>query len=251
MTCFGLGQTYRYLRDYDKAETMLLRAIALSPRTSIGYLDAEMLYISRDGNTERAEKILRDAFRMVGPTNLPGRYYAAATRILYTKSTEITSRVDGILLNLHEDDEIDYYFNKAVILEHMGEDQRSRAYYDSLRVHLEQIANKEKTIDPFIESFIGYAYAKLGRAEEAIAHGKAGADGLPVSKDAVLGPFLAAMLAAIHAQVGEHDKAIESLEHLLTIPNDLSVNLLRLDPIWDPLRDHPRFRELVKESPTN
>ena len=247
MTCFGLGQTYRYLREYNKAETMLTRAITLSPRTSIGYLDAELLYMSLDGDTKRAEKVLQDAFEMVGPTNLPGRYYSAVTRLLYSKSEEVTGRIDGILLNVHEDDTTDYYFNRAVILEQMGQEQRSRAYYDSLRIHLEHLADREKSTDPFLESFLGFACAKLGRVEDAIQRGETGAEGLTVSKDAVLGPFLTAMLAAIYTEVGEYEMATERLEYLLTVPGDLSVNLLRIDPVWDPLRDHPRFQRLLDE----
>ena len=55
------------------------------------------------------------------------------------------------------------------------------------------------------------------------------------------------MLAAIYTEVGEYEKATERLEYLLTIPGDLSVNLLRIDPVWDPLRDHPRFQRLLDE----
>jgi serine/threonine-protein kinase len=247
MTCFGLGQTCRYLRRYDEAEIMLKKAIAQSPRTSIGYLDTELLYISRDGDTERAEMVLQDALEMVGPENLPGRYYAAATRILYSKREEVTGRIDNIRLGVHEDDSTDYYFNKAVLLELTGREYRALAYYDTLRAHLESIADLEGTIGPFLDSFLGFAYAKLGRAGDGVRHGEAGAEGLPVSKDAVLGPFLSAMLAMIYAEVGEYEKATDRLEYLLTIPGDLSVNLLRLDPAWDPLRDYPRFQRLLDE----
>ena len=247
MTCFGLGQSYRYLREYDKAEAKLIRAISLSPRTSIGYLDAELLYISMDGDTKRADKILQDAFQMVGPMNLPGRYYSAVARILYSRNEEVTRRIDDILLNVHEDDIIDYYFNKAVILEQMGQQIRSRMYYDSLRIHLEHLADREQSTDPFLESFLGFAFAKLGRVADAIQCGETGAEGLTVSEDAVLGPFIMAMLAAIYTEVGEYEKAIEKLEYLLTIPGDMSVNLIKVDPIWDPLRDHPRFNSLLEK----
>jgi serine/threonine-protein kinase len=46
--------------------------------------------------------------------------------------------------------------------------------------------------------------------------------------------------------VGEFDAAIDQLELLLSIPSTLSVPLLRLDPAWDPLRDHPRFKKLLE-----
>jgi len=46
--------------------------------------------------------------------------------------------------------------------------------------------------------------------------------------------------------VGEYDLAIEQLEYLLLIPGDLSIPLLRLDPSWYPLRNHPRFKKLIE-----
>jgi serine/threonine-protein kinase len=47
--------------------------------------------------------------------------------------------------------------------------------------------------------------------------------------------------------VGEHDAAIDELENLLSIPSWISIWDLRLDPRWDPLREHPRFEKLVGE----
>jgi serine/threonine-protein kinase len=57
--------------------------------------------------------------------------------------------------------------------------------------------------------------------------------------------YRALNLAQIYTMLGEKGAAIDELEHLLSIPSPLSVPLLRLDPIWDPLRDHPRFHLLV------
>jgi serine/threonine-protein kinase len=45
--------------------------------------------------------------------------------------------------------------------------------------------------------------------------------------------------------VGEYDAAIDQLDVLLSIPSLISVPLLRVDPTWDPLRDHPRFLALL------
>jgi hypothetical protein len=44
---------------------------------------------------------------------------------------------------------------------------------------------------------------------------------------------------------------LDLIEILLSIPSDLSVALLRLDPVWDPLRDHPRFQAPLEEYDTN
>jgi len=48
--------------------------------------------------------------------------------------------------------------------------------------------------------------------------------------------------------VGEQELAIEQLEYLLSIPNFIvSKPLLRIDPRWDQLRDHPRFQKLLRD----
>ena len=63
--------------------------------------------------------------------------------------------------------------------------------------------------------------------------------------DAFDGPLLAEARAKILAQVGDVDGALDEIERLLAGPSWLSVHTLRLDPLWDPIRGHPRFRALV------
>ncbi len=53
-------------------------------------------------------------------------------------------------------------------------------------------------------------------------------------------------VARIYVMVGEFDAAIDQLEFLLSSPGEMSIPLLRLDPAWDPLRNHPRFKKLVE-----
>ena len=67
-----------------------------------------------------------------------------------------------------------------------------------------------------------------------------------MSKEAIRGFYRAKDLAQIYAMVGEHDMAIDQIKFLLSIPGELSIPLLRLDPTWDPLRNHPRFKKLLE-----
>jgi serine/threonine-protein kinase len=72
---------------------------------------------------------------------------------------------------------------------------------------------------------------------------------LPAAEDPVYGPIAEENLAGVEAQVGEVERAIGRIERLLVTPYGaypVTQALLRLDPIWDPLRQNPRFKALVE-----
>ena len=100
--------------------------------------------------------------------------------------------------------------------------------------------------DARLHSALGIAYAGLGDKQEAIREGKLAVDLLPVGKDAMRGICRVVDLARIYVMVGEFDLAINQIESLLSIPSELSIDLLGLDPAWNPLHNHPRFKKLIE-----
>jgi hypothetical protein len=79
----------------------------------------------------------------------------------------------------------------------------------------------------------------------------------PTGKDAMDGPGAFESLACVSAQMGEPDRAITTLQKLLSIPYEGSMNLTmpltpalpRLDPMFDPLPNDPRFQKLASTTP--
>jgi hypothetical protein len=93
----------------------------------------------------------------------------------------------------------------------------------------------------------------LGDKSAAFALVERAMAAVPIEKDAIDGPIPIDSLARVASQMGERDRAIAALQRLLSMPSPslppLTPALLRLDPMFDPLRNDPRFQELVASSP--
>jgi TolB-like protein/Flp pilus assembly protein TadD len=135
--------------------------------------------------------------------------------------------------------------------DHVGARESWRQARSEMEPFLKEQPDNYSLIDDLalINMSLGDRAAALAFSARAIAAN-------PVEKDAVTGPIPIEILARVAARMGEPDRAIAALQKLLSTPYSgsfsfgvpLTPALLRLDPMFDPLRNDPRFQKLA-ESP--
>ena len=94
---------------------------------------------------------------------------------------------------------------------------------------------------------LSWVYLALGRNSDALRLARQAADLISVQRDAISGPFFQAGLAQIEARAGAPEEAVKRLRYLLSIPagQRVSIARLKIDPVWDPIRDRPDFQQLL------
>jgi tetratricopeptide (TPR) repeat protein len=129
-------------------------------------------------------------------------------------------------------------------MEVLGDSAAARIAFEAALQVLDS-ALAELPDDWRVHAAIGYSEAGLGR-REAARRQCAWLRGSEVYlTDALYRPYLAEACAKILARVGYVDKALDEVEQLLAGPSWLSAHTLRMDPRWDPIREHPRFQSLL------
>jgi serine/threonine-protein kinase len=238
--------TFMLLRNYTEAERYYERGILLSPDLALPYYWKAGLYLIWEGNTKKAWEV----FKLASQDTLEDEWVVLRSITLHMFDGAYPEALDRLSSYESETFDTQFFFipkalQYAQIYGLMGNQQLQEKYYESARNILETKI-QEQPDDERFHSSLGIAYAGLDRKEDAIREGELGVQLLPISKDAWRGQYRLEDLARIYVMVGKHDLAIEKLEYLLSIPGEMSVPLLKLDPAWDPLHNHPRFKKIIE-----
>ncbi len=240
---FNLAMTYAVMRAYPDAVRYTQRTLALSPRWSGVYADLAMQLVAWRGDMAAARKAMQDGMALPDAGKMVDRLRFQAPMLVGSSPAD-SAVLRSLTVDMFRGDTAQFLVWKADWARRHGEPTRGLTYADSARTILERrVAADPGEAGP--RMLLALAYAQLGRKADAMREGAKAAEILPVSRDAVDGADLQEDFAYVEMLVGEHNAAITRLAYLLTIPSDVSVPMLRADPMWDPLRGNPRFQQLV------
>jgi serine/threonine protein kinase/Flp pilus assembly protein TadD len=244
---YELGITYHYCHRYQDAIAQFDQVIDLQPNLTWAYILKSWALFNEIGKTREARAVL-DAGRACN-----GRWPELTWLEAYY---DLCDGDHNHALNLmtapgdvffpEDPDTSDYYSLKGHTYRLMGRPQVAKVYFDSARVRLERALLAAPNSAPRLSS-LANVYAGLGRVDEALSMARRATELDPVSADALDGPKYVRALAMVYAQVGQKDQAVELVDYLLSIPSNMSVNVLKLMPEFQPLRGNPSFQALLNK----
>ena len=127
----------------------------------------------------------------------------------------------------------------------MSDEKQARKHFQLARKIIEAKLI-ELPDDARLFSSLGVAYAGLGMKEEALAAGYKSLSLMNISIDALRGFTREMDMSVILVMTGKYDEVIKRLEFLLGQNGFISVELLKNDPIWEPLKNRDAFKALIK-----
>jgi TolB-like protein/Flp pilus assembly protein TadD len=241
----NLADNYRANKSFETADKLYDRAIEAAPQSFGARAMKATLAVELKGDFSEMEKQLALVPPGVDSEGLVtlGRVKAL---MLQRKFAEALAALKQLPQEVFHDSTapMPRAFPEGILYTYLNERQKARAAFESARSAAEQSLHESPSDAPR-HGMLGQILAGLGQKEAAIAEGRRAVELLPESQDAFDGPSATVLLAQIYAQTGEADQALQLLDHSLNTPNGITVPILKLDPVWDPVRNDPRFQALV------
>jgi len=238
--------TYSILRQFVTALKLYDRALDITPNNPGTMAEKAAIYQAQ-GNLKEAARLLSQISAET-PSALPAkldqlrleRNYGEAIRLMQASANRFVSWQVWLAL-----------FQRL-----NGDVAAAKATAEAARNTFEQLYRDQPNSVPAADAAaLSLADAVMGEKDLALKEAERAIMLYPRAKDAVNGPALEENLALVQTMLGEKRLAISTLTQLLQTPYrtfvysaaPITPALLRLDPIWDPLRADPAFQKLCEE----
>jgi TolB-like protein/cytochrome c-type biogenesis protein CcmH/NrfG len=245
----NLAFNYQMLRDFDAANKAIDRGLQINPAGMGLWEIKSKLAFAEKGDLSVSEKAFQTVKSM--PMGNEEKLWMASARadvfLLERKYKEglreAESLPDDLFTSIPAKLCGKYYligFARKALQDETG----ARAAFLKAKELLDAQL-KQSPDSPDMHILLAKVLAYLGKKDPALAEARRATELLPESKDAFGGPEIAAGAAEVHAVLGDNGRAIEILDGLLSRPSAVTVQGLKVSPIWDSLRNDPRFQVLI------
>ncbi|MEY2531989.1 MAG: hypothetical protein QOI96_2074, partial [Verrucomicrobiota bacterium] len=240
-----LALTYKNLRRYADAAATLDHALKLAPRDAS--VRVQRAYVDLDWRADL--KPLHSATEAIPAKDSPSvsvgdRFLAALYERDMNTANQVLAALSPDAVFVKETVFLPRLWWDGLVARLRGDTSAARAAFTKARGDAEKIV-REQPDNGFALCGLGMIDAALGNKKDAIREGEGAVALVPVTKDAIDGAMLIQYLAIIYAWAGKNDAAFEQLSVAIKMPGYLSYGELRVDPLWDPLRNDPRFEKSV------
>src|SRR5213075_37648 len=236
---------YAMQRNFDTANKTIDRALELNPN-GIGLWEVKVkLAIAEKGDFAAYEQALdklkslpmssEERLKIVGGQAellLFQRKYQQVLQLAESVPDESVAAVPGASAGK--------YYAIGVAKKGLADDAAAHSAFVKAQDILEEQL-KQKPEDPDLHVQLAKVLAWLGQKDAAIAQAQQATDLRPESKDAFDGPRTTENVAQVYAILGDNGRAIELLDGLLSRPTGVTLQNLRVNPAWDPIRNDPGF----------
>ena len=247
----NLAMSYQTQRDFDSANKAIERGLKANPE-QLGLLETKAkLALAEKGDLSVAEQAFESVKSI--PLNTEAKIRVAGGRVevflLERKYQEALNAAEGLGDDLISEIPVaicnkNYYIGFA--RRGLHDEPGSRAAFLKAKNLAEEDVKKSPDL-PELRILRAKILAYLGEKDAALAEAQRAAVLLPESKDAFGGPDIMAGVAEVSCIVGENGRAIELLDGLLSRPSNVTVPILKLSPVWDPLRNDPAFEAMLEK----
>lgn len=240
-----MGRIYAWIGQYRLAEEWFNRALSIYPDLYYSKLGKARLPLLAEGDIQRSLLLTRAL-----PKHILTDYHLFELGLLEKNYPKVLQMLDSSPYESFQ--EAHFYIPKSLAYAwtfHMMGDLEKRDKMAKTACSELGKSLQEHPEDTRVQAALGLSYAFLGEKEAAVQHGIQSANLNPLSSNAFEGTRYVLNLARIYALTGDKLKALEQLEYLLSHPcfNNYSVSILKIDPMWDLLRSHPRFIRLAND----
>jgi serine/threonine-protein kinase len=241
-----LCETQATARQYDDADKICRRFVEIEPGNRTAHFMSARNELVRSGDVKATMSLLAAAQKQMDPAELGPGLFDEESRLIWPSliNPALSQAMHSAPVPPEPTRRVAYFVSRLMLAVYERDQAAATQFADSI------IANAPRNLrgtffDSEMHADLSLAYAAKGDKAKTLEEGRRSMEIVPLERDALRGAVNLQLIALAQVLVGAKDEALTTLQQLLGRPSDVSSQLLRADPWFDPLREDARFKQLT------